>query len=252
MAITEVVVINKELERRVAANESAQRIADAARESGARSMWDSGLTHVKRGETSLDELLRVVEVPVQGDDGAEETPSRGRTSPAGQQPASRRDTPAGNRAVQSRVTPAIPMGDAFQLLDDISADEEKAAMTVLLVEDEEPLRRVLRDLLEREGYKILEAGNGVQALDEIDRGAPDVVLLDLNIPQLDGFGVLSHIRNRAQTSDLPVIVLTARGDEESEVRALQMGATDFLTKPFRPRALSARLQSLVNQRRSRR
>jgi Tfp pilus assembly pilus retraction ATPase PilT/CheY-like chemotaxis protein len=252
MAITEVVVINKELERRVAANESAQRIADAARESGARSLWDSGLSHVKRGETTVDELLRVVEVPREGDEGEDEQPARGRQSPARPQPATRRDTPASNRTASPRPTPSIPQGDAFQLLDDISDHDEKASMTVLLVEDEEPLRRVLRDLLEREGYKVLEAGNGVQALDEIDRGAPDVVLLDLNIPQLDGFGVLNHIRNRAQTSDLPVIVLTARGDEESEVRALQMGATDFLTKPFRPRALSARLQSLVNQKRLRR
>jgi two-component system phosphate regulon response regulator PhoB len=61
---------------------------------------------------------------------------------------------------------------------------------------------------------------------------------------------LAHIRNRPQTIDLPVIVLTARGDEEAEVRALELGATDFLTKPFRPRALSARLQSIVRQRRA--
>jgi DNA-binding response OmpR family regulator len=99
---------------------------------------------------------------------------------------------------------------------------------------------------------VLEASNGVQALDEIDRGAPEVILLDLSIPQLDGFGVLTHIRNKPQLSDLPVIVLTARGDEEAEVRALELGASDFLTKPFRPRALSARLQALVRQRRARR
>ena len=101
-------------------------------------------------------------------------------------------------------------------------------------------------------YRVLEAANGVQALDEIDRGNPDVILLDLNIPQLDGFGVLQHIRAKPQMADLPVIVLTARGDEEAEVRALEEGATDFLTKPFRPRALSARLQALVRTRRLRR
>jgi DNA-binding response OmpR family regulator len=148
-----------------------------------------------------------------------------------------------------RLTPAI-QNDAFQLLDEGDADLEAASMTVLLVEDEEPLRKVLRDLLDRQGYKVLEAANGVEALDQIDRGAPDVVLLDLNIPQLDGFGVLKHVRARPQTVDLPIIVLTATGDEETEVRALEMGATEFLAKPFRPRALSARLQSLVRQRRA--
>jgi DNA-binding response OmpR family regulator len=121
---------------------------------------------------------------------------------------------------------------------------------VLLVEDEEALRKVLRDILVRDGYTVLEAGDGVRALDEIDRGAPDVVLLDLNIPKLDGFGVLTHLRSRPQTADIPVIVLTAHGDEESEVRALQLGATDFLAKPFRPRALNARLQALVKRRRA--
>jgi two-component system phosphate regulon response regulator PhoB len=140
--------------------------------------------------------------------------------------------------------------EAFELIEDVVRDPDQPTMTVLLVEDEAPLRKVLRDLLDREGYRVIEAGDGVQALDEIDRSAPDVVLLDLNIPQLDGFGVLAHIRNRPQTMDLPVIVLTARGDEEAEVRALELGATDFLTKPFRPRALSARLQSIVRQRRA--
>ena len=79
----------------------------------------------------------------------------------------------------------------------------RAGKTVLIVEDEEPLRRVLRDLLERDGFHVLEASNGVQALDQIDRGAPDVVVLDLNLPQLDGFGVLSRLRSRPSTAVRP-------------------------------------------------
>jgi DNA-binding response OmpR family regulator len=118
---------------------------------------------------------------------------------------------------------------------------------VLLVEDEDGLRRVLRDLLEREGYHVVEAADGVEALDEIDRHAPDLIVLDLNLPRLDGYGVLSHLRARAATVRLPVLVLTARGDEESEERVFEFGADDFLTKPFRPRALSARLRSLLKR-----
>ena len=121
--------------------------------------------------------------------------------------------------------------------------------TVLLVEDEEPLRRVLRELLEREGFTVIEAGDGVLALDEVDRGAPDIVVLDLNLPRLDGYGVLSHLRARPATSHLPVIVLTAKGDEDSEVRVFEYGASDFLTKPFRPRALSARINALLGRTR---
>lgn len=116
---------------------------------------------------------------------------------------------------------------------------------VLLVEDEEPLRRVLKGALEREGFTVLEAGDGVQALDVIERGAPEIVVLDLNLPVLDGFGVLARLRTRAATATLPVIVLTANGDSESETRGFALGADEFLTKPFRSSALTARLRALL-------
>ena len=135
--------------------------------------------------------------------------------------------------------------DALQLLDDLFDETFAAKKTVLLVEDEEPLRQVLRELLEREGFTVVEASDGVQALDEVDRSAPDVMVLDLNLPRLDGYGVLNHLRARPSTSRLPVIVLTAKGDEENEVRVFETGANDFLAKPFRPRALSARLRALL-------
>ena len=115
--------------------------------------------------------------------------------------------------------------------------------------DEDALRRVVKDLLEREGFTVFEAGDGVKALDEIDRAGPDIVVLDLNLPRLDGYGVLSHLRSRPATANLPVIVLTAKGDEDSEVRVFEYGASDYLTKPFRPRALSARLHSLLGRSR---
>ncbi len=92
----------------------------------------------------------------------------------------------------------------------------------------------MKDLLEREGFVVYEASDGVVALDEVDRLAPDLVVLDLNLPGLDGYGVLSHLRARPATQKLPVIVLTAKGDEESEVRVFEYGASDYLAKPFRP------------------
>jgi len=85
------------------------------------------------------------------------------------------------------------------------------------------------------------------ALDEIDHEAPDAVVLDLNLPRLDGYAVLSRLRSRPQTSNLPVIVLAAKGDEDNEVRVFELGANDFLTKPFRPRALTARLRALLRK-----
>jgi DNA-binding response OmpR family regulator len=123
---------------------------------------------------------------------------------------------------------------------------------VLLVDDEDQLRRVMKDLLERDGYEVTEAADGVEALDQVDRHAPDIVVLDLNLPGLDGYGVLSHLRSRPATQDIPVVVLTALGDEDSEVRVFELGADDFLSKPFRARALSARLQAVLGRVRGKR
>ena len=253
-AIVEVLLCTPEVERRIAANESSDRIADAAREGGMKSLWESGLTHVRAGVTSLEELLRVVEVPVDpntrqsgvqpavpapGHSTPQKLPAFG--SPAGPVLAPTRPAP--------RTSPVPGAFETFQLIDEPTHGNGNGnRMTVLLVEDEENLRRLLRDLLEREGFKVVEAGDGVAALDEVDRSAPDVIVLDLDLPRLDGYGVLRYLRTRPQTATLPVLVLTAKGDEDSEVRVFESGATDYLSKPLRARALGARLRSMLKRR----
>jgi two-component system phosphate regulon response regulator PhoB len=122
--------------------------------------------------------------------------------------------------------------------------------TVLLVEDEDQLRRVMKDLLEREGYRVAEARDGIQALDQVDRHAPDVVILDLNLPGIDGYSVLAQLRSRHATRQIPVMVLTAKGDEDNEVRVFELGADDFVTKPFRARSLTARLEAVLGRHRT--
>jgi two-component system phosphate regulon response regulator PhoB len=82
----------------------------------------------------------------------------------------------------------------------------------------------------------------------VDRFAPDIIVLDLNLPALDGYSVLTQLRSRPQTRHIPVVVLTAKGDEENEVRVFELGADDFLSKPFRARALAARLEAVLGRR----
>src|SRR5256886_203120 len=144
-SILEILTMNPELERRIAAGEAADRVADAAKRGGMKSLWDSGLAHVTRGESTIERLTRVV--------------------------------------------------------------------------------------------------------DKVDRVGPDIIVLGLNLPGLDGYGVLSHLPSRPATANIPVIVLTAKGDEDNEVRVFELGADDFLTKPFRARALSARLEAVLGRRR---
>ena len=245
-SILEILTMNAELERRIAAGEPADRIAEGARRSGMKSLWDSGLAHVVRGESTLDELMRVVDVPTE-----EEAPAPaaapGRRS--GSAEALRFAPGPGTVAV-----PPEPVSTHFDLLEEAapprpSGPHGQPASKVLLVDDEDSLRKVMKDLLERDGYIVTEARDGVQALDQVDRVGPDTIVLDLNLPGLDGYGVLSHLRSRPATAGIPVIVLTAKGDEDNEVRVFELGADDFLTKPFRARALSARLEAVLGRRR---
>jgi len=265
VAVTEVIVADSELERSISLGESADRLGEVARAAGMRSLWESGITHVLDGLTDLEELVRVIEVPTSVP--RRSTPrSTSTTQPPRPAFTARQSSTGGKAASETPDTmrdrrahgPANGEGrvtgfdNAFDLVDDLkpAAPASSNRERVLLIEDEAPLRGVLRDLLEREGYVVIEAEDGVQALDAIDRSAPDLVVLDLKLPRLDGFGVLKHLRSRASTSTLPVLVLTAKGDEDSEVRVFESGANDFLTKPFRPRALIARLRSLSIRRES--
>ena len=242
-SIVEVLTMSPELERRIGSGLTADRIADAARENGMKSLWESGLRHVLAGDSALDELLRVTGAPVAEAAGPASIP----VAPA----SPRHSGPAPVVSHPPSPAPAqVDLSTAFDLVDDGIKPTSRRQATILLVDDEDQLRRVMRDLLEREGYAVAEARDGVQALDEVDRHAPDVIVLDLNLPGLDGYTVLSQLRSRQHTREIPVIVLTAKGDEDNEVRVFELGADDFLTKPFRARALSARLEALLGRRRS--
>src|SRR5438034_961649 len=249
-SIMEVLTVTPEVESRIAAGEPAERIAKAARRGGMKSLWDSGLAHGPRGESTVGGLMRVVDVP-QEDVPAPTATHAGRRPPGG--------TAGSRSASEPPATLTAPAATAeplahFDLLEErpmlrVSGPHGVPAVKVLLVDDEDSLRKVMRDLLERDGYAVSEARDGVQALDQIDRVGPDIIVLDLNLPGLDGYGVLSHLRARPATASIPVIVLTAQGDEDNEVRVFELGADDFLTKPFRARALSARLEAVLGRRR---
>jgi type II secretory ATPase GspE/PulE/Tfp pilus assembly ATPase PilB-like protein/CheY-like chemotaxis protein len=249
-SILEILTMTPELERLIAAGEAADRIAAAARRGGMKSLWDSGLAHVTRGESTIEELTRVVDIPAE-----EETPAPAplESAPARASAANRLSGSIDMRAPPPE--PAAPVSTHFDLLEEQvppsrrSGAHGQPASKVLLVDDEDSLRKVMRDLLERDGYVVTEARDGVQALDQVDRVGPDIIVLDLNLPGLDGYGVLSHLRSRPATANIPVIVLTAKGDEDNEVRVFELGADDFLTKPFRARALSARLEAVLGRRR---
>ncbi|MGD9571357.1 MAG: response regulator [Thermoleophilia bacterium] len=118
------------------------------------------------------------------------------------------------------------------------------ASTILVVDDEQIVREIVAGYLRREGYRTLEAGDGIAARDLIERGAPALVVLDLMLPGIDGLELCRWIRERSET---PVIMLTARGEEADRIVGLDLGADDYVTKPFSPRELVARVRTILRR-----
>jgi DNA-binding response OmpR family regulator len=116
--------------------------------------------------------------------------------------------------------------------------------TVLVVDDEPIVREVVVRYLEREGYRTLESADGHAARELIERERPDLVVLDVMLPGTDGLSLCRWIRS---SSDLPVIMLTARGEEADRIVGLELGADDYVTKPFSPRELAARVRSVLRR-----
>lgn len=119
--------------------------------------------------------------------------------------------------------------------------------TVLVVDDETPLRDLIRAYLERDGYTVVEASTGKEALSAAALHNPDIIVLDLMIPEIDGTEVCRRIR---ASSDVYIIMLTAKADEVDRVVGLEVGADDYLTKPFSPRELMARVRALLRRPRA--
>ena len=193
LPIAEVLVTDRELEAIIASGAAAQELETIAISAGLRRMQDVAFERVRAGETTLEEIARVLgQVP--------EEPVRRPT----------RDQ-------------------------------------ILVVDDDPVNRKVARDLLEKAGFQVSEASDGVAALEQLENGTYDLVVLDLMMPRLDGYGVLTRLRSSARTVGLPVVVLTGSGDADAEVRLMEAGADDYVRKPIDPQRLVARIKAALRR-----
>jgi DNA-binding response OmpR family regulator len=119
-----------------------------------------------------------------------------------------------------------------------------AAQTILVVDDERQIAQIARDYLERAGFAVIATGDGKSALKIYDERKPDLVVLDLGLPHLDGLDVARALR---RDSNVPIIMLTARVDESDRLRGFEIGADDYVTKPFSPRELVARVRTVLRR-----
>jgi two-component system alkaline phosphatase synthesis response regulator PhoP len=119
--------------------------------------------------------------------------------------------------------------------------------TVLVIDDESDLIELIRYNLEKDGFEVRGAGDGESGVSSAFHNPPDVILLDLMLPGMDGLEVCRRIRGDSRTSAVPIIMLTARGAEPDRIVGLEMGADDYVTKPFSPRELTARVKALLRR-----
>ena len=119
-------------------------------------------------------------------------------------------------------------------------------ITILIVDDESRMRKLIKDFLAQKEYKIIEAENGEDALDKFEKNASkiDLILLDVMMPKLDGWSVLRQIRMK---SKVPIIMLTARGEEQDELFGFELGVDEYISKPFSPKILVARVEALLRR-----
>lgn len=121
------------------------------------------------------------------------------------------------------------------------------APKILVVEDEKNIVKVVTYHLQRQGYEVEAAGDGRQALEKIRRDPPDLILLDLMLPEVEGLEVCRQVRADSRTAAIPIIMLTAKTEEADRVVGLELGADDYIAKPFRPRELMARVKAVLRR-----
>jgi type IV pilus assembly protein PilB len=210
MAVLEIMPVNDQIAHLIEEGAMADVLLAATRPLGMRTLWESALERVWQGQTSLDEAVRVL--------GERHDDESDATEPA--------------TAVPEAVRAAV--------------GEPDGKTHVLVADDDPQMRRLIRSILERDGYDITEAADGLDALEQVENRRFDLMLLDIDMPRLDGLGVLEELRARIKTLGVPVIVLTARTDD-TETRVLDLGAQDFLTKPVQPNSLQARVKAVLRR-----
>jgi len=219
MGIHEVLYVNDRMRKLIARGATDRELMQAAREDGMFTMFEDGLSKVLSGQTSLHEVVRVATQPE-------------------------------NFKLSEHLDENMQLlsyGDVQKRRDKVNLSAmESGQKTILIVDDSSSVRNLVEFILDADGYKILQAEDGQQAWNMLQGMKPDLVLSDCEMPNMTGFELLQHIREQERFNDVPVILLTARKNEEDEVMGLRLGADDYIGKPVEPLKLQARVKKTLS------
>jgi len=247
IGVYEILLLDEELKNKIASGTSVYQIRKIARKKGFRNLYEDALQHIATGLTDYKEVLRVIDPCNMGNDmeqkSAEiktcapteiivenlETPGDGKSTPGHSIP---QITIPGNRSQRDEVTETEP--------------EDNRPPTILIAEDSAGMRKMVKVLLEKKtDWKILEAEDGLKALEIVNKTKPDLIVLDIMMPNMDGYEFLKHLRQNLSTAAIPVLLLTALNGPDHEVKGFELGADDYLNKPYNPNVLLARIKRLL-------
>ncbi|MFO7598475.1 MAG: ATPase, T2SS/T4P/T4SS family [Candidatus Desulfacyla sp.] len=220
MGLFEVLVITPSLRRKISTHFSSVELKDAAEAEGFRTLTVDGITKAMQGLTTIDEVFR-----------AAPPESKGSVSGAFPQAPAHEETPS---------------EDSY-FAEATSAVRSSSPKRILVVDDNAVIRKLLSHQLEAEGYMVVAAENGLEALKMVANDKPDLILSDFLMPEMDGLTLTRKLKAQLATRFIPIIMLTAKDEVESEVEVIDAGADDYLTKPVVPKRLVARVKRLLNK-----
>lgn len=227
-AIHELLQVNDELRELIHRRASEHEIRRVARKAGMRTLREDGVAKAARGLFRLDALLQALPI----EDGV---PAKQRSKDSGQ--GIFNSTNLASEVMKDDATTSRTSANSS-----IAASEKER---VLIVEDSHTIAAVVKYFLELEGFEVLSAENGFTGLELAKQGSPRVIVTDINMPDMDGMTMVKTLRADAITQDIAILMLTSESSVESEMRALAIGADDYLVKPVEPRRLAARVKALL-------
>ena len=248
IGVYELLVQNDALREAIAQRPAKQELKRIARSAGINTMLEDGLEKIQQGMTTIEEIARVCLIePVEPDELQENTfhgtcqeclsrlekawkfcPFCGASSSEG---------PQASPLLSQNADVAIPVQPGL----------DATSIRILTADDEPPVLEMLRTLLQQQGYQVLQAENGEEALHKVRTELPDLILLDINMPKGNGFSVCKAIRSNVDTMFIPVIMLTGQDSVEQKMKGLACGADEYITKPFEAHNLLSQIEAILRR-----
>ncbi|MDZ7696825.1 MAG: ATPase, T2SS/T4P/T4SS family [Deltaproteobacteria bacterium] len=223
MGLFEVLMLTPALQRLISPGLSAVRLKEAAENEGFQIMAADGIAKAIQGLTTVDEVFRAAP------------------------PEAKRRKSAKHHEESQEEGEEEPESEAPYFSEPSAAVSSATPKRILVVDDSAVIRKAVSHQLEAEGYLVITASDGLEALKTASKEKPDLILLDYLMPKMDGLAAMKKLKSQLATRFIPIIMLTAKDEIESEVEAIQSGADDYLTKPFSPKRLQARIDRLLKR-----